>query len=82
MGKKIGLSLHARNFCSDKIVRTYMYVHPFALADVKCLTYTGTTNCVRLDIRHPCYDQLRAVKIGYALTSVRRLYLRLRLTTH
>ena len=68
MGKKIRLSLRARDVCSDKIVRTY--VHRFTLADVKCLTYTGITNCVRLDIRNPCYDQLRAVKIGNPLTSV------------
>ena len=76
MGKKIWLSLYARNFCWQKNARPPIYVN-------RCqMSYTGITNCVRLDIRHLCYDNLRAVKIGYPLTSVTSLYRGLRLTNH
>ena len=29
------------------------------------MSHTGIANCVGLDIRHPCYEQLRAVKMEY-----------------
>ena len=48
MGKKIWLSMHPRNFASEKIVGTY--VRPFLLAYVKSRTYEhrmkAYTNCV------------------------------------
>ena len=37
MDKKIWLSMHPRNFSSDKIVGTSYVRPPFMLADVKCL---------------------------------------------
>ena len=44
------------------------------IVDVKCLTYyllsPRHTNCVELDIGHPCCDILTAVRIGYLLTGV------------
>ena len=50
----------------------------YLIADVKCLTYyllsPRHTNCVELDIGHPCYDILTAVRIGYLLTGVTWLY--------
>ena len=36
----------------------------------------------QLDIRHPCYGQLTAVKIAYPLTSVTRLNSGLTCTIH
>ena len=35
-----------------------------------------------LDIGQPCYGQLTAVQKGYPLTSVTRLYRRLKYTAH
>ena len=64
MGKNTWLSMHPRNFCSDKI-------RPFMLADVKCFTtlkVQSIDKSCQLDIGHPCYGQLTAVKIGNPLT--------------
>ena len=35
----------------------------------------------QLDIRHPCYGQLTAVKIAYPLTSVYNLFIEVTLTS-
>ena len=40
---------------------------------MKCLTDKGITSFVRLDIRHHCYDQLRAVKIENPLRNVAKV---------
>ena len=76
---KENLPIYAsKNFGFNKIVCTYLQVRTSApsclIADVKCLTYyllsPRHTNCVELDIGHPCYDILTAVRIGYLLTGV------------
>ena len=46
---------------------------PLHVSECQCRTSYESksyTICVYLDIGHPCYGQLTAVKIGYALTSV------------
>ena len=68
--------MHPRILVLTKLsVHTFRYVClllSFSKADVKCLTYylSRHTNCVELDIGHPCYDILTAVRIGYLLTGV------------
>ena len=60
MGKNIWLSMRPRNFTSAF----------FTLMDVKYLTSFLIKSprhkqiVFKLDIGHPCYDQLTAVKIG------------------
>ena len=54
MGKKIWLSMHPRNFCSDKTVRTvFTYVHPFIEAGVNfCILRSPSVSAVnRMDTR-------------------------------
>ena len=72
MNKTILLVIyHPRNFGSDKIV---LYIHSFMLVDVKWYTdqlgVQGIYYLCSLDVGHPCYGQLTAVKKGYLLTSV------------
>ena len=65
MGNRTGLSMHSRNFGCYKIVRPY--VRPYV--DVTGHTYypevQGIFNLFLLEIGHPCYVQLTAVKICY-----------------
>ena len=54
MGKKIWLSMHPRNFCSDKTVRTvFTYVHSFIEAGVNfCILSSPSVSAVnRMDTR-------------------------------
>ena len=66
IGEKIWLSMHPRNFGSDKIVRTY--VHPFMLGCEMTNQLARSPRHILLvfkfGIGHPCYGQLTAVKKG------------------
>ena len=66
IGEKIWLSMHPRNFGSDKIVRTY--VHPFMLGCEMTNQLARSPRLILLvskfGIGHPCYGQLTAVKKG------------------
>ena len=79
MGNKICLSVHPRNFGSDKFVRRY--VHPFTLTDVKCHTYQPVVEGSYNLYQTWYYGQLTAVKKEHPLTSVTWLYRGLRCTT-
>ena len=66
MADKIWLSMHPRNLGCDKIRPSVC--PPIHVSG--CGYYVTLTICVSIDIGHPCYGQLAAVKIRYQLTSI------------
>ena len=73
VGDKIYLSMHPRNFGSDKIVCTYLRPP---------LHVSGCGNLSLMWCWAFSYGQLTAVKIKYLLTSIKWLYRGLRCSTH
>ena len=73
VGDRIYLSMHPRNFGSDKIVCTYLRppLHVSGCGNLSLMWYWAFS-----------YGQLTAVKIKYLLTSIKWLYRGLRCSTH